>query len=116
MFIAMCTPTTSDGIPTNSALSAGWLESHVMDNKLQLQVDIVVVKKLSSAERFESIFVLARPSWLFDFLDLKPATSTIFQKRNQVLENSVHHTNKFGGKHDRWKNVSFEVSISLNIV
>ena len=44
MFIAMCTPTTSDGIPTNSALSAGWLESHAMDNKLQLQVDIVVVK------------------------------------------------------------------------
>ncbi len=44
MFIAMCKPTTSDGIPTNSALSAGWLESHVMDNKLQLQVDIVVLK------------------------------------------------------------------------
>ncbi len=39
-----------------------------------------------------------------------------FQKKNQVLENSVKHTNKFGGKHDRWKNVSFEVSISLNIV
>jgi hypothetical protein len=30
-------------------------------------------------------------------LNLKPATCTIFQKKYQVLENSVHHPNKFGG-------------------
>ena len=37
----------------------------------------------------------------------QPRVRTLFQKKYQVLENSVHHPNKFGGKRDRWKNVVY---------
>ena len=47
---------------------------------IEWKVDNVVVRIESLAEDFENVLVLARPFWLFECMDLKAVTYTIFQR------------------------------------